>query len=104
MDNIELALLFDFYGDLLPEKQRECCDLKYNEDLSLAEIAEHCGISRQGVWDNIRHAENALAETERKLGIVEDFLAIREELSRLEKLTDGEAKDAVRRIRMRLEK
>ena len=55
------------------------------------------------MWDNIRHAEKALTETERKLGIVEDFLAIREELSRLEKLTEGEAKDAVKRIRMRLE-
>ena len=104
MDNVESALLFDFYAELLPEKQRECYDLRYNEDLSLAEIAEHCGISRQGAWDNIRHAENTLRETEQKLGTVNDFLAIREDLSRLEELTDGEAKEIVRRIRMRLER
>ena len=47
-------MLLDFYGELLTDKQRECFDLHYNEDLSLAEIAEQLGVSRQGVWDNIR--------------------------------------------------
>ena len=50
-------MLLDFYGELLTDKQRECFDLHYNEDLSLAEIAEQLGVSRQGVWDNIRRAE-----------------------------------------------
>ena len=43
------AMLLDFYGELLTERQRLCFDLHYNEDLSLSEIAEQCGISRQGV-------------------------------------------------------
>ena len=47
------TMLFDFYGDLLTDKQREYYDLHYNQDLSLAEIAASSGISRQGVWDNI---------------------------------------------------
>ena len=48
-----MTMLFDFYGDILTERQRELFDLYYNEDLSLAEIAENCGISRQGVRDQI---------------------------------------------------
>ena len=58
------SMLLDFYGELLTEKQRECCDLHYNEDLSLSEIAEQAGVSRQGVWDNIRRAEAAMQEME----------------------------------------
>ena len=54
------TMLFDFYGELLTEKQREYYDLHYNQDLSLAEIAASSGISRQGVWDNIRRADAAL--------------------------------------------
>ncbi|MBQ8075821.1 MAG: YlxM family DNA-binding protein [Oscillospiraceae bacterium] len=81
------SMLLDFYGDLLTEKQRECFSLYYNEDLSLSEIAEQRGISRQGVWDNIRHAEAALRELEEKTGLIARFeqtraslLQIREEL------------------------
>ena len=57
------TMLFDFYGDLLTDKQREYYDLHYNQDLSLAEIAASSGISRQGVWDNIRRADAALRDT-----------------------------------------
>lgn len=60
------SMLFDFYGELLTDKQREYFDLRYNEDLSLGEIAEQCGISRQGVWDIIRRAEAAMSEIEEK--------------------------------------
>ena len=68
------SMLLDFYGDLLTEKQRECCSMYFNEDLSLSEIAEQRGISRQGVWDNIRHGEAALRETEEKTGLIRRFL------------------------------
>ena len=64
------TLLFDYYGDLLTEKQREYYDLHYNSDLSLFEIAEMNGTSRQAVWDIIRRAELTLREIEGKTGLV----------------------------------
>ena len=67
---LEMSLLFDFYGETLTEKQRELFDLYYNEDLSLSEIAEHAGITRQGVRDSVKRAEHALHEMEDKLGLV----------------------------------
>lgn len=67
-DRIRQSLLLDFYGELLTERQRSCYDLHVNEDLSLSEIAEQCGISRQGVWDNIRRAESSLEAFEEKPG------------------------------------
>ena len=68
-----MAMLFDFYGDLLTERQKEFYDLYYNEDLSLAEIAEHAGISRQGVRDAIVRRETILRDTEDKLGLVKKY-------------------------------
>ena len=68
-----MAMLFDFYGDLLTERQREFYDLYYNEDLSLAEIAENYGISRQGVRDVIVRAEAAMSEIEEKTHIIRRF-------------------------------
>ena len=70
---LEMSLLFDFYGETLTPKQRELFDLYYNEDLSLAEIAEHAGITHQGVRDSIKRAEHALGEMERRLGLVGRF-------------------------------
>ena len=66
-------MLLDFYGELLTEKQRECFDLHCNEDLSLSEIADQLGISRQGVWDNIRRAESAMKDIEEKTGLIRRF-------------------------------
>ncbi len=98
-DRLKRCLLLDFYGELLTDKQRECCDLHFNEDLSLGEIAEQLGISRQAVWDNIRRGESALEETERKTGLIRRFSGNREKLDelagifeKLTALTDGEAK------------
>jgi len=70
---LHMTMLFDFFGELLTEKQKEYFDLYYNEDLSLSEIAENEGISRQGVRDIIVRAENTLTETEAKTGIVKSF-------------------------------
>jgi predicted DNA-binding protein YlxM (UPF0122 family) len=79
-----MTMLFDFFGDLLTEKQRHCFDLSYNEDMSLSEIAESVGISRQGVRDNIKRAENILIEFEEKTGVVNRFLEIRLIISDIE--------------------
>ena len=68
-----MSMLFDFYGDLLTERQREFYDLYYNEDLSLAEIAENYGISRQGVRDVIVRAEATMSEIEEKTHIIRRF-------------------------------
>ena len=66
--SVEMVMLFDFYGNLLTERQRELFDLYYNEDLSLAEISEIVGITRQGVRDIIVRAEMILTSTEEHLG------------------------------------
>lgn len=78
------TMLLDFYGELLTDKQRECYDLHYNEDLSLAEIAEQLGISRQGVWDNIRRAESTLEEIEEKTGLIARFSQLRRTLDSIQ--------------------
>ena len=68
-----MTMLFDFYGDLLTERQREFFDLYYNEDLSLAEIAENSGITRQGVRDSLKKTESLLLHYEETLGLVARF-------------------------------
>ncbi len=79
------TMLLDFYGELLTEKQRECYDLHYNEDLSLSEIAEQLSISRQGVWDNIRRAELSLSEYEEKTGLLQRFGSIKDKIAEIRK-------------------
>lgn len=69
-DTLQMTMLIDFFGDLLTEKQREYLDLYHNEDLSLSEIAEKYGISRQGVHDIITRAEKKLTGIEKKTGVV----------------------------------
>ena len=70
MDALERALLFDTYGSMLTEKQKEYFDMRYNQDLSLGEIGEILGISRQGVHDNLSRAETLLRNMEEKTGCV----------------------------------
>lgn len=82
----QMAMLFDFYGNLLTERQRDFFDLYYNEDLSLAEIAENSGITRQGVRDVIVRAEGILTDTEEKLGIVRRFQEMRSKIAEIESL------------------
>ncbi len=77
------SMLLDFYGELLTPRQRECFDLHFNEDLSLSEIAEACGISRQGAWDNIRRASESLEEIEEKTGLIRRFAENRARLKQI---------------------
>ncbi len=76
-----MTMLYDFYGDLLTDRQKEFYDLYYNEDYSLAEIAENVGITRQGVRDVLVRAEAILSEMEEKTGIVARFLEVRRGLA-----------------------
>ncbi|MBO5214540.1 MAG: YlxM family DNA-binding protein [Clostridia bacterium] len=93
----EITLLLDFYGNALTERQRRTAELYFQEDLSLGEIAEMTGITRQGVRDGLKKAEKALFEYEERLGIAGRFLrqrkALEEAKHTAEELPDGEAKD-----------
>ncbi len=71
--NMEISLLFDFYGQLLSEKQHEAVLLYVNDDLSLSEVATEMGITRQGVRDLVKRSEAELYEYERKLGLLRRF-------------------------------
>lgn len=79
-----MTMLLDFYGEILTQRQREFFDLYYNEDLSLAEIAENYDISRQGVRDAIVRAEAAMNELEDKTGLLKRFMRLREKIDSIE--------------------
>ncbi len=83
MDALEMTLLFDYYGELLTERQRSCLDLRYNQDLSLSEIAQELGVSRQGVYDNLSRAEALLRNMEEKTGCVHRALAARKAIQEI---------------------
>ena len=87
-----MALLYDFYGEMLTDRQKEFYDLYYNEDLSLAEIAENYGITRQGVRDVIVRAEAILTELEDKTGIIKRFHKMQEQFAQMETAVDAIAK------------
>ncbi len=75
--DLKKAYLLDFYGEVLTERKKEVLDMYYNEDLSLAEIAEQIGISRQGVRDLIKKAEEEIFFLEEKLGLAQKMSALR---------------------------
>lgn len=70
---LEISMLYDFYGELLTDKQKDVIELYYNDDLSLGEISETLGISRQGVYDMIKRSEKQLHRYEERLGLVGKF-------------------------------
>ena len=78
-----MAMLYDFYGDLLTPRQKEFYDLYYNDDLSLAEIAENYGITRQGVRDIIVRAEKDLEDIEEKTGLIQRYHRTRSAIASL---------------------
>ena len=83
------ALLVDFYGPLLTEKQRNVWDLHYQQDLSLTEIAEVEKISRQAIHDLLKRTERILSEYEDKLGLVERFWTERQKLMDVQTMLQG---------------
>ena len=105
MDSLQMSLLLDYYGDLLTKRQRECFDMRYNQDLSLGEIGQILGISRQAVCDNLSRSEALLRKMEENIGCVSRGLHNRKEMdkilslcSRLQQQTQGEAAELVRQI------
>lgn len=84
--DLTFSVLLDYYGPVLTEKQRSILTEYYDQDLSLAEIAENYGITRQGVRDAIKHGEATLTEMEKNLGYAEKDAAQRADLARLEQL------------------
>mgnify|MGYP003379181162 CR=1 FL=1 len=86
---LEQTLLYDFYGELLTEHQKEIYEQFVLDDLSLGEIAEAEGISRQGVHDLIKRCNKTLESYEEKLHLVEKFLSIREKISQIDCLLES---------------
>ena len=87
--NLEMALLLDFYGDMLTEKQRDMVHYYYNDDLSLAEIAENEGITRQGVRDSIKRAEAQMLDMEERLGLHRRFRSMCEDAEQIVLLAEA---------------
>lgn len=80
MKDLKISLLYDFYGGILTDKQADALELYYNEDLSLAEIAQHTKITRQGVRDSIKRGEAILLEMEEKLQFYEKYHDLEEKM------------------------
>lgn len=96
--NLGISILLDHYGAMLTDKQRDVIDLYYNQDLSLAEIAEHEGITRQGVRDNIKRGEAFLLEMEEKLHLARKMQDLLETIETVDRLC-GEIETENRTVR-----
>ena len=94
LDKIRLSMLYDFYGQLISEKQREAIEMYVNEDYSLSEVAENIGISRQGVREQIKHAESFLEKCEESLRLLERTKNISNDLNKLEESVKNDGKTA----------
>lgn len=108
--NVKLSILCQIYGKLLTQKQYDLLDNYYNDDLSLSEIADNNGITRQAVRDNIKKGENKLFEFESKLHLMTTYLeqekkikSLINDLSKVEKnISNKEDKDTLEKIKKEL--
>lgn len=91
---VELGILFDFYGKLLTKKQYDVVDLFYLKDLSLSEIGEELNITRQGVYDTLKRAEEKLYQYEETLGLVGKFVKSKNNIKEIIELAN-EIKDYI---------
>ena len=89
MKNLDFVLLLDCYGSLLTDRQRALLEGYYDEDLSLAELAEPLGISRQAVHDSIRRGERQLEQFESQMGIAARLKAARVLFHEIEQLSEA---------------
>ena len=105
MDALEMALLFDYYGGMLTDKQRDCFDMRYNQDLSLGEIAESLGVSRQAVNDNLTRTEATLRRMEENIGCIKRDMLTRaavEEILGAATVLDASSDPAVSALAQRI--
>ena len=86
-EKVELSILFDFYGELLKNHNKHIFEDYVLNDLSLSEIAEEQGISRQGVYDIVKRCSKQLKECEEKLNLVKKFEETKEKVNRIKELT-----------------
>lgn len=100
-----MSLLLDFYGEMLSARQRQLCEYYYNDDLSLSEIAENTGITRQGVSDGIKKSEKILLQAEENLGMFSAWLRRQKDVQEIEKrlralgVEDSEVYQALERLK-----
>ncbi len=87
---VEQGMLYDFYGELLTEHQKKIYECVVYQDLSLVEIAQENGISRQGVHDLIKRCDHILQEYEQKLHLIERFMNIKSKVSQLQESSQKE--------------
>ena len=98
-DKIRAGYLYDFYGELLNSHQREVFEMSIVDDLSLSEIADELSISRQAVHDLIKRCDKSLEEYESKLHLVQKFMTIKDNISIINDLTQGEpTEDTLKKI------
>ncbi len=102
-DIMKLSVLFDYYGSILTEKQADVCDMYYNQNLSLGEISEIMGITRQGVRDSLKKSEKILMLHEEKLGIYKKDLAVAVLIDKIDNLLDesdidSDSMDSIKKI------
>lgn len=95
---VEQTLLYDFYGELLTQRQQQVYASVVLEDYSLSEVAEDLGISRQGVHDMIKRCNAALEEYEEKLHLVERFLCIRDQVRQIKSIAQDRREDEIIQI------
>lgn len=86
--NLEISFLIDFYGEMLTKKQHDFLIYYYDEDLSLSEIAENEGITRQGVRDAIKRAEGQLFDMEERLGFAKRFNEVKKGLNEIKECAE----------------
>jgi len=89
MKNLKVSYLLDFYGKLFSEKQQEFLEMYFQDDMSLSEIAEVTGITRQGVYDNIKRCEKEILSLESKLNLMDSFIEMSSFLDMVETKLDG---------------
>ena len=90
---LKQTLLYDFYGELLTEHQKQVYEDVILNDYSLSEVAASLGISRQGVHDMVRRSSRLLEEYEAKLHLMERFVSLREKVGEIHKLAQEQAQD-----------